>query len=650
MQRCFAVTAAAATKHLLLPASAPCKTPDGMPVLTCLLLSHFLDPIDEELRTVVVSRHMEPCSLPSGPLIPAPRIVPPDPLLSAPLPLRRELRVLALHNCHLATPDASLLVESLGELCPGLVMLLLGGSLTSSPAAGLDAAAALTELAAVHLPKLLVLEATMHNFQGQRHVGRSARTQADSSGSEIEIKRPKSAAAHGHIVFWDMCDPDCVAEAAQVVLEGGWPTSGSPMENRKRASIARLVASIGQETALVRAVRAAVNCSGPGRLTPTHLAAESGDAATVSRLLRLGADVDARDTRGATPLFLAAEAGHAQVAKALLGGGAQVMMQNNGGENALYIAALKGHMELIHVLIVHCNDSHIDWQDPAAYGDGWTPLMAAAVAKRCDMARFLISASFASLVSPRNADVDSNKGPGSSPCSDEHGGGVSAGPLRGQDSARAVGGEGARIRPRDDAAVVPREVELGLKQPDAGSHARPKSTSSLNPAAKPFCMMPVSPHSKPAHAQLSAAAPCVPAHPSPLVAAANRFGQTTLHIVARRGFMPMLGMLLEAGASATARDSYGFTAGDVAGKAGREDAMRVLKIAAEQAQAPSKKCGEMCSMETDRESSKLNEEGPKSTGHHEEVVEVAPGCRLTRRRPRGKKGRRNRSALVHDGA
>jgi hypothetical protein len=61
----------------------------------------------------------------------------------------------------------------------------------------------------------------------------------------------------------------------------------------------------------------------------------------VHALIRLGADVHARDRSGATPLFLAAEGGRGSAVRALLAAGADPAARNNLGESAVYIAALK---------------------------------------------------------------------------------------------------------------------------------------------------------------------------------------------------------------------------------------------------------------------------------------------------------------------
>jgi ankyrin repeat protein len=107
-------------------------------------------------------------------------------------------------------------------------------------------------------------------------------------------------------------------------------------------------------------------------------------------LLAAGAAASARDASGASPLFVAAEAGKAAAAAALLKAGATPLMSNTAGETPLYIAALRGHLPVVELLLRHMAAAGIDWTQSRLYGDAWTPLMAAAVANRVDVALCLL--------------------------------------------------------------------------------------------------------------------------------------------------------------------------------------------------------------------------------------------------------------------
>lgn len=124
--------------------------------------------------------------------------------------------------------------------------------------------------------------------------------------------------------------------------------------------------------------------------TALHHAAEEGNVFKVDSLIQFGADPCALDRSGTTPLFSACEAGHLEVALKLLQAGAKVLGRNAAHENSLYIAALRGHEKVLNALIHHCHDVGIDWTDPVHYGDGWTPIHAAAVSGRTSIASQLI--------------------------------------------------------------------------------------------------------------------------------------------------------------------------------------------------------------------------------------------------------------------
>jgi ankyrin repeat protein len=183
------------------------------------------------------------------------------------------------------------------------------------------------------------------------------------------------------------------------------------------------------------ALAAAANCSSsPGRQAPLHLAASSphpppAAAETVAALVSLGARPDARDRSGATPAFVAAEAGREGALRALLTKGkADGRARNSAGEAPLYIASLRGHAGAVAALL----DSFLGegerrrrrdeeeeeeeksatessfpspsrspcslsspaccWTDPSLYGDGWTPVMAAALGGRKEVLRALLAA------------------------------------------------------------------------------------------------------------------------------------------------------------------------------------------------------------------------------------------------------------------
>jgi hypothetical protein len=121
-------------------------------------------------------------------------------------------------------------------------------------------------------------------------------------------------------------------------------------------------------------LRAAANCSDIRRRTPLHVAAIRGDVSMTAGLLSVGAAAKGtKDSAGATALFVAAECGHAYVCELLLQGGADVLASNRAGETPLYIAALRGHSAAVGIMLAHCHEHGVNWQDADVYGMPFYP-------------------------------------------------------------------------------------------------------------------------------------------------------------------------------------------------------------------------------------------------------------------------------------
>jgi ankyrin repeat protein len=81
------------------------------------------------------------------------------------------------------------------------------------------------------------------------------------------------------------------------------------------------------------------------------IAASEDDRETALRLIRQGADVDARNSYGNTPLISAAQEGNTRVARLLLQSGALPNLKSNDGWTALMAAASKGDIEIVRALV-----------------------------------------------------------------------------------------------------------------------------------------------------------------------------------------------------------------------------------------------------------------------------------------------------------
>src|SRR4029079_17822620 len=80
-------------------------------------------------------------------------------------------------------------------------------------------------------------------------------------------------------------------------------------------------------------------------------AARSDDAASVVRLIREGADVNAREPDGATALSWAAVRSNARIAELLLQAGANPNLTNDVGISPLSLAITNGSVALVVVLL-----------------------------------------------------------------------------------------------------------------------------------------------------------------------------------------------------------------------------------------------------------------------------------------------------------
>jgi ankyrin repeat protein len=100
--------------------------------------------------------------------------------------------------------------------------------------------------------------------------------------------------------------------------------------------------------------------------TPLHLAAFFGHTTTVTTLVRLGADVNARSTNSVnnTPLHAAVAGGRVDAALTLIEAGATIDARDGGGHTPLHIAAEGGYVPIVESLLRHGADPHaVDAED-----------------------------------------------------------------------------------------------------------------------------------------------------------------------------------------------------------------------------------------------------------------------------------------------
>ena len=118
--------------------------------------------------------------------------------------------------------------------------------------------------------------------------------------------------------------------------------------------------------------------------TPLVVAAKSGWAEEVDRLLRAGASVDAAARTGKTALMVATEAGHVDALSLLLAAGANVDTRDRDGWTPVMAATRSGRVEQVGMLIAVGADVN------ATSDLGWTALMWAAYDGHVDLVRLLL--------------------------------------------------------------------------------------------------------------------------------------------------------------------------------------------------------------------------------------------------------------------
>lgn len=133
------------------------------------------------------------------------------------------------------------------------------------------------------------------------------------------------------------------------------------------------------------------------------VAAMTGDADTVSKLLQSGVKPDVTDIDGGTALQWASWYGHADVVRRLLAHGANVEARDKNGRRAIHEACEKGNLTVIILLIAA--DADIEAKD----GFGFTALHRAALSHDAGVAHMLLDheADITAELTPK----DPNKAP-----------------------------------------------------------------------------------------------------------------------------------------------------------------------------------------------------------------------------------------------
>ncbi len=115
-------------------------------------------------------------------------------------------------------------------------------------------------------------------------------------------------------------------------------------------ALAFMVASTGCQKGESGAKAAAFRPKGPDAVLGRTTLHSAPNWAVAERLIREGADVNARDSFGMTPLHCAAAAGHEEAVRVLLAAGADIGIKDNEGRSPLDLARNLGHTEIAELL------------------------------------------------------------------------------------------------------------------------------------------------------------------------------------------------------------------------------------------------------------------------------------------------------------
>jgi ankyrin repeat protein len=187
---------------------------------------------------------------------------------------------------------------------------------------------------------------------------------------------------------------------------------------------------------------------------------------------------------------------------------------------------------VVEVLLRHLSAAGVDWMQEGLYGDAWTPLMAAAVANRVDVALCLLRA------------------------------------------ANGFTAASSRLQQLENTQQLDGN---SMRQGLAGLHSSGQACRNSSSGSR------YQNHAHAYHQQRKRSAADVSrggvAGVERLLAAENRYGQTALHIAARKGCRELLQLLLCYGAVRVAGqvvDTAGDTWADVARRHGHGVALREL--------------------------------------------------------------------------
>ena len=230
-------------------------------------------------------------------------------------------------------------------------------------------------------------------------------------------------------------------------------------------------------TTLKAPQRAVVPAAQGDGMTALHEAAERGDSAATTKLLRAGASVTATTRIGEyTPLHIAARSGSAAVVRMLLNAGANAKAVTTSGATALHFGAESGDTGVIAALLAAK-------ADPNARETEWgqTPLIFAAAANRPEAIRALIKGGASPSARTNAVSIQEQTAAEQAAARKRNAVLVSFEPERHKDTTRTVGQQADTTRrvPQPKGPFTPAQIQAAI---DSGRLVLESPAAARGPA------------------------------------------------------------------------------------------------------------------------------------------------------------------------
>jgi ankyrin repeat protein len=207
---------------------------------------------------------------------------------------------------------------------------------------------------------------TLFNAHPHRELAESVRLLIEA-GADINIRGPDQ-----RTVLAVLCETGCCIKGVRILLQHGADVS---LATTKGQTALHFAASTGRTDCcelLLARDKSLVHVTDVKGYTPLLYAAHDGHLDVAKLLLRHGADVHAVNCDGMCSLLAAACENHAAVLQLLLDHGADISVVDYAGQNALLKATDEGHVSMMELLFQH------GVSVTAVDSEGTTPLLLAA--------------------------------------------------------------------------------------------------------------------------------------------------------------------------------------------------------------------------------------------------------------------------------